>query len=305
MDRERQERLARAVTSCLHEFVRDQGRAPRVLVLGSEAGDLCEAAIQAGAEFVVGVESNVDLRASAESALKASGHTTFELRANMDDVEPEFDVGVCNLLDAVYLAPLHITQYVRRFDARVYVVPQRVEQFVRDVTFEGLALDTSATRRGCFDTAVPKAHGTTPQLFTTSEIPIHLHDFPHTSTIPRLRLYAWEAGAHEAACEDGCDVKTAGVVTLNSVEVFDETFLVFEWISQLWDDVALENTLESIASLPPREGVYRNNGSGVAMARLNRQSWSPSMRLEWTYSSRGTGISVARNKAAPKPKPKR
>ena len=304
MDCERQERFARAVALCVRDFVRDQGRAPRVLVLGSEAGDLCEAAIQAGAEFVVGVESNVDLRTSTESALRASGHTTFELRANMDDVAQDFDVGVCNLSDAVYLAPLHIAQYVRRFDARAYVVPQRVEQFVRDVTFEGLTLDASAMRRGCFDTAIPKAYGTTPQLFSTSEIPIHLHDFPHTSTLPRLRLYAWEADPPSQACEGGCDVKTAGGVTLDSVYVSNETFLVFEWISQLWDGVALENTLESIASLPSRECVYRVHGCGVAMARLNRRSWSSSMRLEWTYSSRGMGISVVRNKENKKATPK-
>mgnify|MGYP004365606193 CR=1 FL=1 len=223
----------------------------------------------------------------------------------MDDVEEEFDVGVCNLSDSVCLAPLRIARYVRRFDARTYVVPQRVEQFVRDVTFEGLTLDASALRRGCFDAAVPKAHGITPQLFTTSELPIHLHDFPHTSVLPRIRLYAWEADACQAACGEEGDDRTAGRVTLDSVDISSETFLVFEWIAQLWDGVALDNTLEALASLAPRECVYRVHGCGVAMARLNRQSWSSSMRLEWTYSSRGMGISVVRNKATPKAKSKR
>ena len=304
MDCERQGRFVRAVQSCVRDFFNDQGRAPRVLVLGSEAGDLCKAAIATGVEFLVGVEANADLRASAESALQASGHTTFALRASLDDVQEDFDVGVCNLCDAVVLAPLCITRYVRRFGNHTYVVPQRVEQFVRDVSFEGLVLDSAAPRRACFDAAVPKTHGISPHLFTTRELPIHFHEFPRTSALRRLSLFVWEA-ACQTACEDDCDNRTTGMVNLDGVHCSDDTFLVFEWIALLWDGVALDNTLEALASLAPRDSVYRVHGCGIAMARLNRRGWSPSMRLDWTYSSRGMGISVVRNKATAKAKAER
>ena len=305
MDRDRQERFVRAVQLCLRQFASDRGCTPRVLVVGCETGELCEAALAEGATFVLGVEPNADLRTSARTALVEAGHeesTKFELVADLEGVEGSaYDVGVCNLVDAMVFAPPLVARHVRRFDGhhRVYVVPQRVEQFFRDVTFDGLA-EGSAQRRACFDAAIPEAQGHTPQLFNTRELRIHFHDFSRTSLLPRTSLYTWDATTERETDADERADRSAGRATIDDVVCSDNTFLVMEWVARLWDDVELQNTLEAHESLAPRDCVYRTHGCGIAMARLNHRAWSCAMLLDWTSSRRGFGVSVTRNKAVAK-----
>lgn len=303
MDGERQKRFVRAVQLCLRRFTSDRGFSPRVLVVGCDAGDLCEAALAEGAEFVLGVEPNADLRANTQTALRAAGHeesTKFELTADLEGVEESaYDVGVFNLVDAVIFAPPRVARHVRCFDGhhRMYVVPQRVEQFFRDVTFDGL-IEGAGPRRACFDAAIPEAQGPTLQLFNTREVPIHFHDLPHTSMLPRTSLYTWDATTDREIYE--CAVKSGGRATVDGVACSDSTFLVWEWVARLWDDVELQNTLEAHESLAPRDCVYRTHGCGIAMARLNRRAWSSAMFLDWTSSQRGVSASVTKNKATAK-----
>ena len=289
-DADRNKRYGEAIKAAIAEFVRVEGRKPRILDIGVGTGMLSCLCVLHGAHHVTGVDVNRTMVNLAKESLSKVDPTGKRFKVKLvrkgasQLKEEKFDMFVSEILgtlttsESMYKYIAIYAKHLNTFggdERRVYCVPRSTTQFFCARAFDRDALGPSLA--AALESAV-NAPEAARRLVPTNEggIGLHLQLYPNKIVGERLAIHHEAYDRLHPTAKGGLAFalpaeECTRAANLDAARLTDESKMalgVFEWEVELWRGIKLSNTFEEYKKMDLRNQLARGSAWGFFVTAL-------------------------------------